>query len=190
MGKISRHNLSNIIFKYNIKVFIETGTWKGDGINAAIRHPFEKIMSIDISPKHFESNSSMFGGDKRVKLFIGDSGIKLKEMLSEVGQNEPILFWLDAHLPDLNGKEISLAEEVIIPLERELKIIKEMRDISKDVFIIDDLRLFEYVDYPGFTNCWKPDTKRNANFIFDFFKNTHKTERDLRDEGYILVFPR
>ncbi len=78
-----------------------------------------------------------------------------------------------------------------LPLERELVIIKEGRDTSRDCFLIDDLRIYE--DGPFTSGNWK-DRKTmggdGIDFIYRLFQETHTIVRDYAHEGYIVVRPK
>ena len=73
-------------------------------------------------------------------------------------------------------------------LEAELKIISENRDITNDVFIIDDLRI--YADLPG--GSWEFRSTagaENHDFIETLIGKTHLLVEHHQDQGYMLGFP-
>jgi len=54
------------------------------------------------------------------------------------------------------------------PLERELRLIAGLRDTSRDVFLIDDLRLYEYGAFDeGPCPDMAPPALRSLDFIDD-----------------------
>jgi len=107
------------------------------------------------------------------------------------------LFWLDAHLPDFYdnsfGNDYLNNKEIFIPLEKELRIIKESKNIENDVFIIDDLRIYEKGNYQS--GNWdgvlkNEKTSSGVNFIYDILSDTHTIVKDYRHEGYIICQPK
>ena len=78
-----------------------------------------------------------------------------------------------------------------IPLEIELEIISKTRDISKDIFIIDDLRVYKDGDYED-GGPWvhrKTAGAKNCDFIEKLIGKTHILVEHNRDQGYIIAFP-
>ncbi len=204
MGDLNHFNLTRLTKKHGLSSFVETGTYKGSGLRAAAAiKTFEKIVSMDISAEWIEFNTSFAKKDSRITLLKGPS----KEMMStaiEIIEDRPTLWWLDAHLPEAcvnkSGRkkfdgDQSLGKEYTFPLEDELKIITEARrDHSKDLFVCDDLRIYESGDF--YFGNWKPrekalyaDAPSSADFIFDLLKETHSVKRDYRDHGYVIAYP-
>lgn len=112
--------------KYLNPVFIETGSYYGEGIWHALNAGFKEIYSIEIKLEFFNICSGMFAGYNNIHLILGDSPIVLNEILNNI--NEPITFWLDAHIGD-----------VISPLLEELEAIQR-HPIKTHTILIDDLR--------------------------------------------------
>jgi hypothetical protein len=83
--------------KYLNEVFVETGTFEGGGVVAALEAGFSRVYSIEIAPRLYKIAFGHFAGDSRVKLLLGDSAMKMREILNEV--TVPATFWIDAHLP-------------------------------------------------------------------------------------------
>jgi hypothetical protein len=135
---------SSIFLKYKNLVFIETGSYKGEGIQSAIESGFNKIYSIELSEYYFKYCVEKFKERSDVKIIKGDSSIELKNLLDII--NEPVTFWLDGHYSE--GK--TAKGEKYSPLMEELEIIKS-HFIKTHTIIIDDLR------------CWK----KNENYNFD-----------------------
>ena len=62
------------VFKNHInEVFIETGSYTGDGIFSALECGFSKIISIEISPKYYSLCCRRFQNNKNVEVIFGDS---------------------------------------------------------------------------------------------------------------------
>ncbi len=124
---------------YELDLFVETGTWKGDTLNAV--HPlFNNLISIEISDELFKSSSARFEKNSKIKILKGDSSIVLTSVLNS-NQNQNILFFLDGHFSAGDtGKG-----DIDVPLETELKCI--MKEYNKPcLIIVDDAHLFEYKD--------------------------------------------
>ena len=114
-------------YKSTHKLFVETGTHKGDGVQHALNNDFEQILSVEILPELYEECKSRFNNETsndRVKLYLGDSGVKLPDMLKLV--KEPSLIFLDGHFFDGS------------PLWKELEILKE-HSINTHTIIVDDV---------------------------------------------------
>jgi hypothetical protein len=98
---------------------------------AADLNLFENLYGIDLDEDLYNRAVSMFKSS--VKMY---NGYSKDEMLKIVGElsDRPTLFWLDAHFPGADYKGVKYDEEKDdskrIPLEAELKIISENRDIT------------------------------------------------------------
>jgi len=127
--------------KYNIRIFVETGTYLGDMVEA-MKASFDKIYSIEISQDFFNRTKKRFKSEEKLKLIWGDSGKKLKNVCDEI--NQPALFWLDGHY---SGGKTEKGEKETPIFEELSHIIK--KDI-RNVIIIDDARCFGRIpDYPS-----------------------------------------
>jgi hypothetical protein len=112
-------------YKGNHKLFFETGTHKGDGVQNALDMGFEEVISIEILPELYERCVSRFKGkEDKVHLFLGDSNERMEEMLELI--KEPSLIFLDGHFN--NGD----------PLWKELEILKN-HPIKTHTIIVDDM---------------------------------------------------
>ena len=133
-----------------------------------------------------------FQNQPTVKLFSGRSIEQIPAMLKEIPSGKNVLFWLDAHLPSYYSDEFSNTEfsnpDLTYPLEGELQLIKSLRDVSKDFFIIDDMRIYERTFSTGDNH--RHPTRTNAQFIGDMFASTHTMAKDFRDEGYVILIPK
>ncbi len=193
MGSISRFNLNKIAADYNCLYFVETGTWKGDGVAYALQTNFVKIISAEIVPRIAAEAQKRFQPYKNVSIIEGSSvPVLLKELPLLEGN---CIFWLDAHYPGaeegLNRYDAENNEDRRLPLKKEIEIIKTSRLHFKDVLIIDDLRIYEEGPYengnaPGDT---LPKEDRSVDFVFNHFGATHHISRFYRDEGYLILTP-
>jgi hypothetical protein len=126
--------------KHNFKpylnpIFIETGSYTGDGIIAALHAGFKTIYSIELSEFYYNLCVQRYGNIKGVNLVYGDSSKVLSEILQKVDQR--CTFWLDAHF---NGDPKAAKSEKLVPLWEELQIIAN-HPIKNHTIIIDDIRL-------------------------------------------------
>jgi len=191
MGRINHPiNLEKLVKVLNLKNFVESGTGDCSSMKiAADLNLFENLYGIDLDEDLYNRAVSMFKSS--VNMY---NGYSKDEMLKIVGElsNKPTLFWLDAHFPGADYKGVKYDAEKDdskrIPLEAELKIISENRDITNDVFIIDDLRI--YADLPG--GSWEFRSTagaENHDFIETLIGKTHLLVEHHQDQGYMLGFP-
>lgn len=192
MGYLSTFSLQSLIDSFDIEVFVETGTYRGDGLNHASAFNFKKLFSVELMDEFYQQSLNRFLNDTRITI-LKDNSIDGLDKITN-GMKENCLFWLDAHLPDFYdkkyGNDYMGQKKLFIPLEDELKIIKNNKNIENDVFIIDDIRI--YVDDNYQSGNWNDSdaTKLNGiNFIYDILGKTHEFQKDLRHEGYLICTP-
>lgn len=128
--------------KYNFKpylnpVFIESGTYAGEGVRAALRAGFESIISIELSDYYFSLCRERYKNFSNVQLLYGDSVLVLPKVLKNI--NQCCTFWLDGHW--MGGEEVIKKTGIYdVPLMEELKIIAT-HPIKEHTILIDDMRL-------------------------------------------------
>jgi hypothetical protein len=122
--------------RYGLKVFIETGTWQGDTL-AELRNSFDELHSIELSQTLHRKAAERFRDDTKIKLWQGDSGEVLADVLTSLCQ--PALFWLDGHV---SGEGTARGTEET-PIRRELLQISKHHLMLRHVVVIDDARLFD-----------------------------------------------
>jgi hypothetical protein len=194
MGVLCDFELSSLIKLYNTRVFVETGTGLGTGLQHAMLFPFSKIISIEIIADHAQEMARRFSFDSRVDIRVGNSGDVLREILPQI--DVPVLFWLDAHFPgaDLHRAAFDAEsdENLRLPLENELVAISETRGSYSDVLLIDDLRIYER-DFPGnsLRACGLEHLgKYNGLLCLDsLFGSSHRIQRIYVDTGYVELTP-
>lgn len=120
--------------RYNCKVFVETGTYKGDTLEAC-RSSFNQLFSIELSPELFRGSKDRFIGIENVHVYEGNSGDLLPEIVKKI--NEPALFWLDAHY---SGGETAQGSEDS-PIVKELDFLLNYSAFNNCI-LIDDARCF------------------------------------------------
>ena len=123
-----------ILERYLNAVFVETGTNRGEGVQAALDAGFTCIYSTEIAPYcHGWCDHRFWDVRDKVFLFGLDSREFLRKILPRV--NSPVTFWLDAHFCESEG-----GSRDDVPLLEELKIISE-HHINFHTILIDDVRL-------------------------------------------------
>ncbi|MBN2086423.1 MAG: hypothetical protein JW748_14485 [Anaerolineales bacterium] len=128
--------------KHHLSIFIETGTYRGDMIEA-VRRDFEQVYSIELGADLHRAARERFASDPRVQLLQGDSGEVLRGLLARI--DRPALFWLDSHYSDADTARSAL----ITPVRRELEHILAHPLARRHVILVDDARLFNGEDdYP------------------------------------------
>lgn len=133
--KISPEAKAIIILEYKtpeIKVFVETGTYKGWMIDK-MKNYFETIYSIELDTSLYDQALKRFGGRDKIELLHGDSAVEIKKILEKL--DEPALFWLDAH-----GSGAITSDNA--PIIYELKAIFA-HPVRNHVVLIDDARHFD-----------------------------------------------
>ncbi len=194
MGSIRRFDLNRITKDYHTPFFVETGTWKGDGVEYARQAAFTKILSVEIIPGIAAEAKKRFSAYGMIEIIEGDSAAVLAKELPQFAGN--CIFWLDAHFPGadegLKAYDTEGDEDLRLPLQKEMEIIKNTRSSFSDVFIIDDLRIYEDGIYENGNAPVDALPRQNRNLIFieRNFGDSHIILRSYQDEGYILLFPR
>jgi hypothetical protein len=143
-------------FRKNLNdVFIETGSFMGDGIQQAIDAGFKKIISIELSEKYYNISKDRFSDNPNVTIVKGDSYKVLPEIVK--GINERITFWLDGH----HSCGDTALGDFWAPLMQELEAIKG-HSRKDHTILIDDMR------------CWQEPNPVHGFFIDDIHKKLHE----------------
>jgi len=152
---------TEILQKYVKNIFVETGSRWGGGIRKALKVGFKEIHSIEVREKPFYNCQRMFYGNKKVKLYFGDSSKILWDVIKDI--DEPATFWLDAHTED------SETDYNAFPVAKELDIIAS-HPIKTHTIIVDDLNCTEIF---GSEYHWVVDVikKINQGYVFEFYKS-------------------
>lgn len=125
-----------------IKVFIETGTYLGETVYY-LKNVFDKLISTELDQKLYDSAKKRFSQDKHIRIYQGDSGDLLQDILADI--SEPCLFWLDGHYSD----GITAKGKLNTPVLQELEHIFNHK-INNHIILIDDARCFTGKDdYPS-----------------------------------------
>ncbi|MDZ4861537.1 MAG: hypothetical protein SGI88_21400 [Candidatus Hydrogenedentes bacterium] len=132
--KLKIRTIEEYARRFELKVFVETGTYKGDTIQAT-RHLFDEVHSIELSERLASDATLRFTHDPRITIHQGDSGEKLSQVLSNL--TRPTLFWLDAHY----SAGVTARGELDSPIMQELDAIIN-HGVHGHMILIDDAREF------------------------------------------------
>jgi len=131
------HPLSHLNdYKLNSGILIESGSLYGDTIYRALNFGYKKVISIEINKELFHYVSNRFESEIKegiVELHLGSSIDVLPKILKNI--NEPVTFWLDAHL---HGNSFGKVHDA--PIIQELDIIKS-HNINSHNILVDDMRI-------------------------------------------------
>lgn len=140
---VKQMTLKEYAKKFNLHIFVETGTYRGDMVNA-VKDVFDEIFSIELGPELCQKARKRFADAKHVTILLGDSGEALKDVLTQI--TKPCLFWLDGHY----SAGITARGNKETPVEQELAHIFNHPMAHDHVILIDDAQYFTgQGDYPG-----------------------------------------
>lgn len=118
-----------------LSVFFETGTFKGDTIEAMLPY-FDRLITVELSEPLWKEVTNRFADEKKVEPYLGNSPNIIAKFRPAL-RDESVLYWLDAHwcvADDTSG------EKSQCPLLEEIHAIGHLND--KSIILIDDARLF------------------------------------------------
>jgi len=116
------------------RIFVESGTFFGDMV-AAVRPDFDRLISIELSPRLARRARRRFASDGAVTILQGDSGAVLGPLLASL--SAPAVLWLDGHYSGW----LTARGDTETPVLREVEAALEFGH-SEDVLLVDDARLF------------------------------------------------
>lgn len=194
MGQLNEAiQIKNVLDFYDIKNFIETGTGQAEVVQTVVEADETlNIHTIEVIPEIYDKNKINFSYLKDVNWHLGTSFDILPEILPDL--KGTTLFWMDAHFPGADFGLSSYGDEKDddkrLPLKKELETIVSNRDVTNDVFVIDDLRIYE--DGPFGDGNWEDREKYGGDgieFIEELFDETHYVVKSYNAQGSILLFP-
>lgn len=154
--KIKQLVLAEYGAKYNCRILIETGTFRGDMMEAQ-KNNFDKLYSVELNVEFCEKAKIRFKNDSQIILLQGDSAEVLPKLVPTLEQ--PSLFWLDGHYC---GGSTSLSA-VECPIYAEIDAI--FKNNNEHVILIDDARHFVGKnDYPTIKELTDYISKKNNNY--------------------------
>lgn len=193
MGMLSHHPVKHLAQRRGCVYFVETGTWKGDGLLHALKQRcFVRLYSIEANPElairagerlNQEWPQQPGAVPGHWEIICGDSADALAELLPRLTSG-PRLWWLDAHLPERYA-----AEATRLPLEAELEAVVAAGGHGQDVFLLDDWRLYERAPYAS--GPWPHgDPPGDARAVRALLAGTHTLRVDARAEGALVALPK
>jgi len=129
-----------IFAKYPNKYFVESGSYRGDGIQMALDAGFKNIYSIELGLNFYKNCCVRFASRPKVKLFLGSSAEMMPVVLKNI--DAPATFWLDGHYSGANTAKA----DTNTPILAELEAIRK-HPIKTHTILIDDVRLFGTIEF-------------------------------------------
>jgi hypothetical protein len=121
-------------------VWIETGTYRGNGIVVALGFGFRELHTIEVCQKTFQELNPELCMNSKVHRYLGSSRECLRPIIDKV-INRNVVFWLDGHYQGESQKERDSISEC--PLMDELEAIVNTKWQRSVLVCIDDANLFE-----------------------------------------------
>jgi hypothetical protein len=197
MGFLARFDLERIRSSYGCSTVFETGTGLANGTLELAKFAFEHIYTVEIHSQVAKLARPKIAHDKRIVLLEQSSEEAIRDVVPSMPADTNVLFWLDAHFP---GSDFGFASEnestleISLPLQKELELICSLRSVKNDVFLLDDLRIYE--DGPFFNGSIAEGSslldsrQRSIAFIKNLLDATHHIIRYYHEEGYIVCLPK
>jgi len=133
--------IKDIFISQGCRVFVETGTFRGDTTNQ-MKACAQQVYTIELSHPFFQKAVERFKKYPNVECLEGDSMHILPEVLKKI--SEKTLFWLDGHY---SAGQTARGEKDT-PIMEELASIRHA-NLPSFVLLIDDARCFgSATDYP------------------------------------------
>lgn len=184
------------IRKYQINNFIETGTGLGDTVAYVLnQNSGVQITSIEFHPEVARRAQDRFIYEDKVLILEGDSKEVLKDLKTNYYTGNT-LFFLDAHYPGADFgyskyNDPDMDPDLKLPLHKELEVICNIKDVSQDVFLIDDLRIYEEGPYEmGNITKEQGAVLTGVDFIYDLLGKTHNIEKHYFYTGFLTITPK
>jgi len=123
--------------QFKADLFVETGTFKGNGIQRALDAGMGEVHSIEIDARCFERLPEKLRQHPHVHLHLGDSAEILDHVLRSLElPGSTLTVFLDAHV--MTG-QLTAAKNPC-PVLRELDILGTHTDQA--TILVDDMRIF------------------------------------------------
>lgn len=132
---VKQRAIRELATRFGIRTFIETGTYRGDMVDAMAR-VFERVYSVELSRELHADAVRRFAGRPSITLLQGDSGKVLGELLPTITQ--PALLWLDGHY----SAGVTARADLDSPVREELEHVARHPLKLRHVVLIDDARCF------------------------------------------------
>lgn len=187
-GGLPMYLIKNLIDRFDIPYFVETGTAAGGSIRTAAPH-FKYCWTIELIEGRAEIDHSLenviwlTGDSENVLLPVVNNFIAEKNALQIEGQDsiyKYVMFWLDSHYSDPTPNTSKYKE---CPLLQELEIISGYQDSA--IIFIDDARLF--MGHPPAPN--NPKDWPTIQEIFCLLKEKFQFNYSTITDDYIISLP-
>jgi len=137
-GEIKSKRIADFFNTDDCKIFIETGTYIGDGVQSAVDSgKYEQIYSVELSKTSYDIAYNRFKDKENVKLFHGNTLSFLDDLLPTIDSNNKTMIYLDAHQSD-NPKTSFISAYPVPLLEESKKIISKFPNLNNLLVVIDD----------------------------------------------------
>jgi hypothetical protein len=164
LGTLKSKRINNFFNLKDFSTFVETGTYKGDGVQWALDNHFKKIYSVEIHKELYEQSTLRYEHIPQVKISNADTVNFLNVVLPKI--TDKTLFYLDAHI---SGADSSYNPEHPVPLEKEAKLITDLFfDLTQAIIVVDDARLW---DKEIVHNVYK--TFKDKNLVMSFIDDSY-----------------
>lgn len=139
LGNLKSKRLQEFFNIEKCNIFVETGTYKGDGaLWATEQNHFEQIYSVELHLGLFEYSKRRLSNYSNVTIKNGDTVEFLNSLLPTL--NKPTLLYLDAHI---SGSDSSHNPNHPVPLVQETTtIFSKFYDLNQLIVVVDDERLW------------------------------------------------
>jgi len=151
LGAIRSKRLEEFFKIKDCNIFVETGTYKGHGVQWAIDNNFKKIYSVEIHEGLYLESSEKFKDNSNVKISKADTLNFLNVVVPQLEDNT--FFYLDAHVSDSDSGG---HWDHPVPFIQESQIIVDkFFDLTKVIIAIDDVRLWGSSMIDGVVDVFK-----------------------------------
>ena len=200
MGQPAHAALAELVREFSLNTFVETGTGWGQGVRDALEVPtLRHVHSIEVDEETYLRNVQEFKREirrGRVTLWLGDSRKVLSTVAHSINPMAGVVWYLDAHFAG-SGRAVpvpmlplAVPATDAVPLVDEVKAIWSVRDMARDVVIIDDRVLWEADDYEaGDDPSFRAQLQRNDVLMVEQLLPHHHVARLKADMGYAVFHP-
>ncbi|TAE78165.1 MAG: hypothetical protein EAZ65_02825 [Verrucomicrobia bacterium] len=159
---VKQKNLRDFRDRFGLEILVETGTYKGDMVEA-MKGGFRKVYSIELADHFHQAAVRRFQQDAHVEILHGDSGRVMAELVPKL--DGPTLFWLDGHY----SAGTTARGDKDTPILEELDHIFARKDFHC-VVLVDDARCFEGLSeqiYPSIDEVRAFVNERRPGWLVD-----------------------
>ena len=181
-------NSNKLFIKYLNDVFVETGTFRGVGLEYALSAGFKHLCSVEIVEQNYKNCCNKFNEEiksGRIKLFLGASEDRLWDIIKDI--KTPITFWLDAHYSGKTKTYTTGKSDIKSPILREIDIVSQ-HSIKNHTILIDDRRDFGTHNFDGVSEKQIINHIKNINNGYNIVYETGSDKRDLFKNDVLVAY--